>query len=249
MNVNKYAIMSDVHANPVALEVALADARSLGCDKFILAGDVVGYGYDDKSVVDLVRENFDVVVSGNHEESGDFDGTLGVEEAAWLSTLPVRHYEEDFCCLHGHAYEQSGSDGVMACMPDDDAVITGTNPEVRGVRLTLCGHTHHAVIWERRPNGLLKTRFCDSTGARLLTSPESVSVGMEEGASYIVNCGSVGYPRSIPASTYAIYDCQKKRVTIRRLPFDFGRYVDGFVSRGLELPFTVLRFARMDNAV
>ena len=38
----KYAIMSDVHANPKALETALADARRLGCGKFILLGDVTG---------------------------------------------------------------------------------------------------------------------------------------------------------------------------------------------------------------
>ena len=30
-----YAIMSDAHANPVALETALKDARALGCKKFL----------------------------------------------------------------------------------------------------------------------------------------------------------------------------------------------------------------------
>ena len=38
----KYAIMSDAHANPLALETAIADARSLGCEKFIFAGDITG---------------------------------------------------------------------------------------------------------------------------------------------------------------------------------------------------------------
>ena len=41
----KYAIMSDVHANPRALKVALEDARRLGCEKYVLLGDVTGYGY------------------------------------------------------------------------------------------------------------------------------------------------------------------------------------------------------------
>ena len=36
----KYAIMSDAHANPKALETALADARKAHCGKFILLGDV-----------------------------------------------------------------------------------------------------------------------------------------------------------------------------------------------------------------
>ena len=51
----RYAIMSDVHANPKALEVALADARRLGCGKFILLGDVTGYGYDPKGALEGVR--------------------------------------------------------------------------------------------------------------------------------------------------------------------------------------------------
>ena len=42
----KYAIMSDVHANPAVLETALADARALGCEKFVMLGDITGYGYD-----------------------------------------------------------------------------------------------------------------------------------------------------------------------------------------------------------
>ena len=42
----KYAIMSEVHANPRALKVALEDARRLGCGKYVLLGDVTGYGYD-----------------------------------------------------------------------------------------------------------------------------------------------------------------------------------------------------------
>jgi len=106
---HKYAIMSDVHANPVALEAALSDARAEGCDKFILAGDVVGYGYEDKLAVELVREDFDVVISGNHEASGDFDETLSDDDIAWLSSLPVRHCEGDFCCLHGHGASVYGA--------------------------------------------------------------------------------------------------------------------------------------------
>ncbi len=38
----KYAIISDVHANPAALERVLADAKLCGADKVVCAGDVVG---------------------------------------------------------------------------------------------------------------------------------------------------------------------------------------------------------------
>ena len=40
----KYAIISDIHANPAALERVLADAERCGAEKVVCAGDVVGYG-------------------------------------------------------------------------------------------------------------------------------------------------------------------------------------------------------------
>ena len=44
----KYAIMSDVHANPAALKKAYADAKEQKCEKFLFLGDVMGDGYDEK---------------------------------------------------------------------------------------------------------------------------------------------------------------------------------------------------------
>ena len=50
---DRYAVMSDVHSNPGALETALLDARAAGCGKFILLGDITGYGYDPKRTLEL----------------------------------------------------------------------------------------------------------------------------------------------------------------------------------------------------
>ena len=38
----KYAIMSDAHANPVALRNVFADARKQKCGKFVFLGDATG---------------------------------------------------------------------------------------------------------------------------------------------------------------------------------------------------------------
>ena len=40
----KYAVMSDVHVNPVALAKAVDDARTCGVEAFVCLGDIVGYG-------------------------------------------------------------------------------------------------------------------------------------------------------------------------------------------------------------
>ena len=65
----KLAVMSDVHANPKALETALADARGQGCERFVMLGDVTGYGYDAKTALDMVRGTFDAVLMGNHDSA------------------------------------------------------------------------------------------------------------------------------------------------------------------------------------
>lgn len=48
------AILSDLHGNTPALEVALDDARARGVRRFVCLGDVVGYGAQPRACLDLV---------------------------------------------------------------------------------------------------------------------------------------------------------------------------------------------------
>ena len=112
--------MSDVHANPKALNTALDDARRLGCEKFILLGDVTGYGYDPKESLEIVRKNFDVVLMGNHDSAcvgrepewevmtnNNYDldrmarEQLTEEERQWLREREYLYEEAGFACAHG----------------------------------------------------------------------------------------------------------------------------------------------------
>ena len=52
----KYAIISDIHANPPALERVLADAERCGAEKVVCAGDVVDYGPDPAGAIRILRE-------------------------------------------------------------------------------------------------------------------------------------------------------------------------------------------------
>ena len=40
----KYAIISDIHANPTAFKAVLADARRQKADRIVCLGDVTGFG-------------------------------------------------------------------------------------------------------------------------------------------------------------------------------------------------------------
>ena len=244
----KYAIMSDAHANPQALETALADARAQGCETFVFAGDVTGYGYDVRAALRLVRESFDVVLTGNHDavcsgrESGwnvlmcanyDVDreqsDALDDEERNWLRGLPYESANGDFAVVHGDFTHPKAWNYVFT------TEMAVPNFFVRDERALFCGHTHHAAAWEMTKKGVFRPK-CEKRLARPATKAESVTFKLGEGCRCLVNVGSVGYPRNDLCSTYAIYDPDLGRVAIRRLPFDFKSYVSEMLAHGIDLP-------------
>lgn len=64
----KYAIVSDSHANLVALEAVVQDVERRGVDEVILAGDLVQGGPDPAGVLDLVVGRGWPAVLGNADE-------------------------------------------------------------------------------------------------------------------------------------------------------------------------------------
>lgn len=250
----RYAIMSDVHANPQALERALEDARALGCTDFIMLGDTTGYGYDAAKSMELVRANFNCVLLGNHDsvcvgrDTGpevtmnpnyDLDRAqakdLTADDLSWLAERPFVYRHGDAAFVHGELTRPQ----AWRYMMDENAARANFGLLDSDERVVFCGHTHHAAAWSLSPKG----RIYEKYAKRLMvpaTRPESMSFRLKEGWRYVVNAGSVGYPRADFCSVYVIYDTIKHQVTYRRLPFDFNFYVRSMVSRGLELPWWLL---------
>ena len=69
----------------------------------------------------------------------------------------------------------------------------------------------------------------------------SISFKLNPTSRYIVNVGSVGYPRNDLCSAYGIFDTEAQRVAIRRLPFDFKSYITEMTDRNLKLPAWLCR--------
>ena len=232
----RYAVMSDIHANPWALERALADARAQGAEKFVCLGDVVGYGPDAVGAVELARSVFDVALMGNHDaatvgliSSWNFRPEakagflrhgieLGAEALSWLRGLPHVYRGELFAAAHGSlvnpeafAYILRAGDALAAFEAMD------------ATPLLFVGRTHLSLAVERTGRSRVRVREAD----RLELSGKSA---------YIVNAGSVGYPRNEPESVYALYDSDQGTVVWRRLPFDYGNYVARMRAKRLERP-------------
>lgn len=253
----RYAIMSDVHSNPQALATALADARARKCDRFLMLGDTTGYGYDGKAALDAVRANFDVVLMGNHDSAClgrepqwevalnrnyDIDvaqrAELSAADREWLAARPFVAVEADAAFAHGNFIAPSGWGYIL------DAHGAAANFRARTERLMFCGHTHGAVAWELGPDGAVAPSVTFESAA---TKPESRGFRARKDRRYIVNVGSVGYPRHDLCIVYAIWDTATDRITYRRLPFDFQGYVAAMLARCRPLPLwlvDILQFAR-----
>ena len=237
--------MSDAHANPLALKAALADAYRRQCEKFIFLGDVTGYGYDVKETLCLVRESFSVSLLGNHDSACvglepwmdvhvnrnyhvdlAHRKELPEEAVLWLKSLPYVHTEGNAAFVHGDFTCPAAWHYIFS---KQDAVV---NLTVQPEQILFCGHTHHAAVWEATDKGAVK----------LLYSPRSEpaadvrSFSIDENSRYVVNVGSVGYPRCDFCSTYVIYDTTLSRVTFYHLPLDMSAYAEKLEAQGILLP-------------
>jgi len=123
-------LISDVHANVLALEAALAALRRAGVDSVLCLGDVVGYGPAPNETIALLRESHVMCCLGDADEriafrfarpgtrAGVADQTLEwtreviePEHVAWLRGLPVQRRLETpagyLRAFHGSAEDPS----------------------------------------------------------------------------------------------------------------------------------------------
>ncbi|WP_331235314.1 metallophosphoesterase family protein [Natronorarus salvus] len=196
-------VISDIHANRIALESVLADMPAV--DLFVCAGDVVGYNPWPAECVAEIRSREVPTVLGNHDravvEGSGFWGNemadagvqyaierLNEREKEWLAGLPETRAVADgrIGLVHGH--------------PDDPDCYTypeSFSASMLGEEeLLVLGHTH-------------------VQGHRVY----------DEGI--VCNPGSVGQPRDgDPRAAYAIVDLDTKDVEERRVEYDVDAVVE-----------------------
>lgn len=228
----RYAILSDIHGNLEALEAVLADAAS-AADGVLCLGDVVGYGADPVACLETVAARAQAITAGNHEH-----GVAGLLDLGWFN--PYARAAAEW------THDRLGDDRrhYVAALPlvveVDDATLVHASPRnpeewdylvsaedgyaafpAFATRLCFVGHSHQPGVWS-----------LGSVGPE--HAPGAVDVRMEPGRRYIVNVGSVGQPRDRdPRAAYALWDVERSRVTIRRVPYDVARAQRKIVEAGL----------------
>jgi putative phosphoesterase len=160
----KLGLISDIHGDAVALELAWNHLVALGVDRIACAGDVVGYGPSPDRVVDFLRERGIPSVRGNHDrwalERGPgaacrfgggmpSDGTLEFL-AALQEDLILESGGKITLVVHGSPSSDMEFVGRKTHPP---RVLDGYLEDIR-CDLLVVGHTHRPM-WYRGRSGRL----------------------------------------------------------------------------------------------
>ena len=160
----KLGLISDIHGDPVALELAWAHLTVLGADRIVGAGDLVGYGPFPDRVVAFLAEHKIASVRGNHDrwalQSGpgvpdEFrGGTPSVETIEYLKSLPhdllISHEKRIAVVVHGSPFSDME---FVTPRTHPPAVLRDYLTTIRADVLVV-GHTH-TPIWYRSEYGLV----------------------------------------------------------------------------------------------
>ena len=243
----KIAILSDIHANPEALKKVLADAEVSGCERFICLGDIVGYGYDPNSCIDICRDKGIECLMGNHDAG--LIGKLSLswfsdraraginrqlcevdkERKEWLHLLPYRKREDFGAWRCGFAHGTFASPQEFNYIHDAvDARLEMSYIQSKKCDILFVGHTHYAEAYGLDVDETMSLIDPMREGNR--------DININRYTLLIVNVGSVGYPRNQPYSYYCIYDTEEQIISFRQVEFDFKGYEARLKEKWISIP-------------
>lgn len=194
----RYGVLADIHANLPALRVALSTLERHGVDRYIVAGDLVGYGPSPNECVELVAGLDGLCVLGNHDlialerlsaercialARDSLHWTrrvLGADARAFLAALPERAATADGVVVAHGSLDDPQEYTTRARQAGEQ--LARAAGELPGARVLILGHTHRPWAYARGTGSL-------STRATLALPGEEVHL----------NPGAVGQSRELRA--------------------------------------------------
>jgi predicted phosphodiesterase len=225
----RVGVLSDIHANFVALETVLADMGPV--DSLWVCGDTVGYGPEPSDVLALLVERKATMVAGNHDRAVATGEDLDLFNPA--AAAAVRLHQQWLSALERD---------MLAALPRTLATSD----------VTLCHGSLRDPLWEYVTNpksaaaslALAKTSHC-CAGHTHVPSLFRANKGRQPGrVGYdtpyplapraFLNPGSVGQPRDGDArAAYAVLDLAVGTVTFHRSMYRIAETQRRIHERGL----------------
>lgn len=215
------AVISDIHSNIEALQAVIEDLSRFQLDGIWCLGDIIGYGADPLACMDLVHENCNLVLAGNHdwaavelmstEKFNPFakratDWTreqLREQDIGFLRSVPLLAATDSLLAVHSSMIKPEEFHYLQTY---SEAMANFNVMEQMNASILVCGHTHNPIV------------FLDTEPMSYTT--EEV-VFLDEDVAALVNVGSVGQPRDgDPRACYSIVDTTKRLIRFRRVEYD-----------------------------
>ncbi len=190
----KIGVISDIHADLVALEQALHHIDAHQVNRIVCCGDLVDRGKDGDAVVARIKALDIPTVLGNHDRDAPItqrwirqhmdvnnpklaDKLLKEETLDFLKTLPhqCRFTWEGFRVLLVHGTIDSIDQYLL---PNSPSVTFSQLARQANVDVILSGHTHkpmaikHKSTWFCNPGSVYRGRHRSSHTFAILTMPE-----------------------------------------------------------------------------
>lgn len=183
----KLGLVSDVHGDPLALELAWASLTVMGADRVVCAGDLVGYGPLPDRVSAFLVERGVAAVRGNHDRwalertpgLGDpfGGGSPSRETLRHLDGLPESLVLEGAGRIVVVVHGAPGDDMRFVNRSDFPPRTLDLMLDATGADVVVHGHTHEPMLYR-------------SAGGRLVVNPGSV----------------IGVPRVTSSRSFALLD-------------------------------------------
>ncbi|MEZ4698068.1 MAG: metallophosphoesterase family protein [Rhodothermales bacterium] len=220
----RVAIISDIHSNLQALTAVLRSIGTRKVDAIYCLGDIVGYGADPATCVELVRKECKASVRGNHDQAVALDhgldwlpkdarkaaihNRLALSDAQleFLGRLEYTHVGDGFTFVHAspkNPHQWTRVESLHVALDQFEAFDTD---------ICFMGHTHLPAVLSDKM-GVLRVR---------------------EGNRYLINVGSVGQPRDHdPRASYGVFDSDSFHYELVRVPYDVEGAIDRIKSERL----------------
>jgi diadenosine tetraphosphatase ApaH/serine/threonine PP2A family protein phosphatase len=234
----KIAFFADVHANLEALQACRTHAREQGAERLAFVGDLVGYGADPGTVVDLIAAEVErgaLAVRGNHDDavlSGDAEfmhevagrvvawtrARLGDAQRAFLAGLPLVVREGPLLVVH--ASPERPAEWIYVTDPLRAARALEAAGDASWV---FCGHVHEPVLYTA--GAARPVPFRPVPGIPIPVPPRR---------RWLAIVGSTGQPRDgNTAACYAMLDTDRATLTFFRVPYDWRAAAEKIRAAGL----------------